>query len=556
MKTSLTNLRQWISKMAFFEVLVYYRRALQIVFKQWHLIVFIFIYQLLMFPESMLLPLFSKILIDQAILNKDLELLHGLIAIGLFVAFIKLIISIPYSMLSNRLNLKVDLTFQNLLFDCVMTRPYDMGRHQNTGEILYKVINDASEITGNVTRLIPNLILQVFQTLWLLGICFYFHAWATLIVLMAMPLSLLTSNWFGKRNAIYNQRTKEAGQDVYSVLNIIIDAIKPIKANHYERQALFFYLKKLITLIRIKIRHAMFGFYTSQFNTITFGAIIALLTYYFLRGVIQGVYTLGFFTAYCAYMKMLYSNIQGYGGFYHNILSSRPAFERVYQLIDSADSKGMSDISELKDFTLRLESVNILSASSNGRVSSLFDLDITDFQGHRLIENICLDIPQNQIAVIIGKNGCGKTTLLNTIIGLTPPDSGNISIGGVSVNDLKHYTLKSIFGCLFCDNLFPSQWISLSGGRTSAGEKIMENFEWTLKRNPKILVLDEPSINLDEKKKVTMLEMLRTCKGCMTMLITTHYPALFKDLADVFYVIENKEIKRVSCEDLNEHFNI
>ena len=375
--------------------------------------------------------------------------------------------------------------------------------------------------------------MHILKTFLLLCVCFYFHAGITCVVLAAMPLSLLTSNWFGKRSAVYNQRVKEAGQDVYNALNSIIESMKPIKANRYERQALFLYVKKLIASLRIRIRRAMFTFYTAQFNSIVFGTMIFLLTYFLIRGVVEGTYTLGFFTAYCAYMNMLYKNLQGYGGFYHGVLSSRPAFKRVYELIDdSSKNVGIKGLNDLSDNSVRLDGLSIWTTSS------------------LLLKDVTLQVKPNEVVVICGENGCGKTTLLHTIAGLTKPSSGNVFIGGVELSDIRHYTLKRLFGCMFCDNPFTPQWASLSKDQVSAGEKIMENFNWILEQEPRILVLDEPTVNLDENRRKTMMDMLQSRKGSMTMFITTHYPCFFRNFADAFYWIENQCLIRVSKEDI------
>ncbi len=56
------------------------------------------------------------------------------------------------------------------------------------------------------------------------------------------------------------------------------------------------------------------------------------------------------------------------------------------------------------------------------------------FGEKKVIENLSLEVKSNEIVTLLGPNGCGKTTLLNILSGLTKPDQGNIYINDVLVN--------------------------------------------------------------------------------------------------------------------------
>lgn len=74
------------------------------------------------------------------------------------------------------------------------------------------------------------------------------------------------------------------------------------------------------------------------------------------------------------------------------------------------------------------------------------------FKKQQVLQGVNLEIPKGKITVIIGRSGEGKSVLLKHIIGLVPPDRGNIVVDGCNLNTLDDYSLKDFrkkFGVLF-----------------------------------------------------------------------------------------------------------
>jgi putative ABC transport system ATP-binding protein len=183
---------------------------------------------------------------------------------------------------------------------------------------------------------------------------------------------------------------------------------------------------------------------------------------------------------------------------------------------------------------------------------------------HRVLESLDAEVAAGEIVAIIGRSGSGKTTLLNLICGIDCPDSGTIEIGGESITDLaeRQRTLfrRRHLGFVYqFFNLIPTlnveenvrlvlelNGIGGSRARTrtravleqvglgerlhsspdalSGGEQQRVAIARALVHEPRLLLADEPTGNLDDEtagQVMDLLQSLVTARGS-TLLIASH----------------------------------
>jgi ATP-binding cassette ChvD family protein len=165
------------------------------------------------------------------------------------------------------------------------------------------------------------------------------------------------------------------------------------------------------------------------------------------------------------------------------------------------------------------------------------------FDGRVLIKDLSFTLPRNGIVGVIGPNGVGKTTLFKTIVGLEEPDSGTVKVGDtvklsyVDQNRANIDPKKTVFevvsdGLDFIEvgqNEMPSRaYVSAFGfkgpdqqkpaGVLSGGERNRLNLALTLKEGGNLILLDEPTNDLDVETLSSLENALQQFPGCAVVI--------------------------------------
>lgn len=189
---------------------------------------------------------------------------------------------------------------------------------------------------------------------------------------------------------------------------------------------------------------------------------------------------------------------------------------------------------------------------------TLFHLrDISlSYQGNQVLQNVSCVVPQGACIGIIGPNGCGKSSLLNTIAGKVNPDHGRVdrvkdyTIGHVPqvFTDASGKTPLSMIGP------YKSAYLGRFGikkilwnrpcATLSGGEKTRLLLAMAFSENPDLLLLDEPTNHLDIPGIEWLEKALR--EFCGTILIVSHDRQFLDSLCTCIWHIENHRVRSYS----------
>ncbi len=201
----------------------------------------------------------------------------------------------------------------------------------------------------------------------------------------------------------------------------------------------------------------------------------------------------------------------------------------------------------------------------------------TYYGDSHILFDLSLEVEAGEVVCLLGRNGAGKTTTVRTIIGLTPPRTGRVTLGGRDLVGLPPYRIARLgIGFVPEDRrIFPNltvhenlevarrTWVGGSasawtprrvfdlfpilaerrrqlGGTLSGGEQQMLTIARTLMGSPAVLLLDEPSEGLAPLVVETLRQQLTRLKASgLTLVLAEQNVRFVSQLGTRVYILEN-----------------
>ena len=196
------------------------------------------------------------------------------------------------------------------------------------------------------------------------------------------------------------------------------------------------------------------------------------------------------------------------------------------------------------------------------------------------VDGLDMEIRQGELFSLLGVNGAGKTTLIRMLCGLTKPTAGDALVGGFPITSqpeqvkpqigvspqetavAPNLTVRENLELICGIHGFSrektegkirelSSGFSLEGvlhrkaGKLSGGWQRRVSIAMALISEPRILFLDEPTLGLDVIARRELWDVIRSLKGRITVILTTHYMEEAENLSDRIGIMKNGRLLAV-----------
>lgn len=479
--------------------------------------------------------LFAQKLIDNIAPKKDTVLLAegillvaGLLMLKLSVSYFQSYIGLVHG---QRFNLRlVDSFFQKLLF--LPKRFFDENK---TGSLITRM-HDSSAIHGTITFIVNTLLLNIVNVAVSAIFLFNYSVALGFIALASFPIFLISAmlSKAGMRKKIekmYEANAENESNYIASIQNV--DLIKTHNKQAYFTNINYLTYSQLQENTMLSSKAGLvFGITSESIGTFFYILMLAYASYQ----TVTGVMTIGELTATLGVATGILWPIGALGNSVMHLQSARVAFDRMFEVISIQHEVELPE-------DQRKHHLQTISSVDFNNISFAYDLQ------NPVLTEINFSVEAGEIACIFGKNGAGKSTILNLIMRLYKPDSGVIKFNGIDADELSTIGLRDrlaivsqqtrLFEGMVIKNIclseseddywkaadylnalgFQPYMAGINGGYTglitengknlSGGQKQIIALARALNKRPDVLLMDEATSALDGDAEAFVIEKLQ-----------------------------------------------
>lgn len=518
--------------------------------------------------SGLVLPGASKLLIDNVIPSNDLDLLKWLV-LGV-VAAITIQATTSYA-LTQILSVEAQHLISVLRSQVqkhIIQLPIRFFDNTKTGELVSRIMTDVEGVRNLVGTGFAQMIGGVLTAVISLVLLIYISPMMTLYVLVPVIIfGLISLKAFGKIRPIFRERGK-INAEVTGRLTETLGGIRVIKGFNAEEQEIKTFEAGVERLfLNVKASLTATSFVTSS-ATFLLGLASAGIMGIGGYMIMDGQMTFGDFLAFTLYLGFMIAPIVQMSNIGSQLTEAFAGLDRTEEIMNYPleDAQGNRNLM-LPNFKGDIRFQNVSFAYEEGK---------------EVVKGISFDAPAGSVTALVGTSGSGKTTIAGLAASFLNPDSGLITIDG---NDLQKVSLKSYrsqLGVVVQDDflfegtireniLFPrpnatepellqsvkaahvqeftdrfedglDTLIGERGVKLSGGQRQRIAIARAILADPKILVLDEATSNLDtESESLIQASLKQLMKGRTTFVIAHRLSTIRQ--ADQILVIEQGEIK-------------
>ena len=524
--------------------------------------------------SGLVLPGASKYLIDEVIVKGDYQLLYLILtAVGLAVTLqavtsfaLTRLLSVEAQHLISLLRVKVQRQIIHL--------PIRFFDNTKSGELVSRIMTDVEGVRNLVGTGLVQLFGGILTSIIAFGILLYINPMMTLFaVLPLLVFGIISLKAFAYIRPIFRKRG-QINAEVTGRLTESLGGIRVIKGFNAEAQEVGVFQQGVDRLFQ-NVKKSL-----TTTSLITSAATLLLgITSVLIMGVggnliIQNEMSVGDLFAFTLYLGFLIAPIVQMSNIGSQITEAFAGLDRMEEIL-SLEIEGHEP-----DRSQHLENIE-------GNIS-FQDVSFSYEEGKEILHNISFHAPAGSVTALVGTSGSGKTTIAGLAASFLKPDSGSIQIDKFDLKNVKLESYRSRLGVVLQDDflfegtikeniLFPkpeasdeellsaveaahvkeftdrfdeglNTLIGERGIKLSGGQRQRVAIARALLANPRILILDEATSNLDTESELFIQESLSHLMEGRTTFVIAHRLSTIRR-ADQILVIEEGKIAEQGTHD-------
>lgn len=516
------------------------------------------------------IPLISKCIMDDGFLAANKKILIELVIISMFMYVINSLIDVVKEKKRIDISAKIHFFLSEQAFTHLMKLQICYFNNTNYAETINNINMDISQITSIADGNVFFAITQIFSMIGGFIGLFVIDLRMTILVLLFVPIKYFVMKYFVKQQKKIMDEFIKRNQDYAKWFGDTIGGIREVKIFNIFQKKYEEFLFNQNGIIEKQKQMNMLGKLNIIIDTLMVQFLSTVLYIFGANLAFDFQLSVGSifaFITYNSYVTGSVSTILSIGYLLAGIIPSTKRFYMFMDLEEESDNGKLEEII-LEDF--KLEHV-------------FFSYKKKDY----ILQDINILFPKGSKTALIGKNGAGKTTIINLLTRICEPTKGKIMIGERNINEFPLYDFRNIISivsqqiylfndtirkniCLYkeiseneiilaCQDSGLEEFIKKvsldyivgeNGNMLSGGQKQKIALARALIHNKPIIIFDEATSNSDVYSEYQINSLLYSRLKNKTIIVITHKKYILKEMDQIVILEEGKVVDMGSYQEI------
>lgn len=466
---------------------------------------------------------------------------------------------------SAKLSQRIVKRMREELFGKIVDLPIRYLDTHSHGDVMSRMTNDVENISTTVSQSLPSLFSGVLTIIGTVAIMLYYCWQLALLSLATVILTLLATKILSGKVRRFSRRRQMLLGQLNGTVEEMVSGYHTVVAYNHQGITTEEFCSTSDSLTKAGIKTDIFsgvmGPVMNCIGNIGFVIIAAFGGYFSVKGLIS----VGVISAFIVYAKQFSRPINEIAQIYGQLQTAIAGAERVFTVLEeeNEDKEGEA-LAEENTATVTFDKVQFSYAS-----------------GTPVLRNFTLTVPSGKKIALVGATGSGKTTVVNLLMRFYDIDSGEIRINRQKIQDISRDSLRQkvaivlqdtvLFSGTVRDNLrygnenateqqleaavemscckemlksLPKGYDTLltgSGENISQGQRQLLAIARAFVADPKILILDEATSNVDTRTEKAIQDAMQLVMRNRTSIVIAHRLSTIRD-SDMIVVMDHGEI--------------